>query len=126
MSFKPPVSGLIKYLSKMKGIASDKIAGNREQYCLLDREKLSVFYSQERQRSCYSALEGCQMLPQKRWLSFFFSTGLVIRREVFFLLKAMVTLVNKVSILEPLWSSMIILGLDICFRLEHNQHSQSL
>lgn len=122
MSFKPPVSGLIKYLSKMKDIASDKIAGNREQYCLLDGEKLPVFYSQERQRSCYSALERCQMLPQKRWLSFFFSTGLVIRREVFFLLKAMVTLVNKVSILEPLWSSMIILGLDICFRLQRNQH----
>jgi len=55
MSFKPPVSGLIKYLSKMKGIASDEIAGNKELCCLLDGWKLPVFYVQDRHRSCYNA-----------------------------------------------------------------------
>lgn len=57
MSFKPSVSGLIKYLSKIKGIASDEIAGNKELYCLLDGGKLLVFYIQERCRSCYNAWE---------------------------------------------------------------------
>lgn len=65
MSFKPPVSGLIKYLSKMKGIASDEIAGNKEIYCLLDGGKLPVFYSQGRHRSCYNAWEVPNVPPKE-------------------------------------------------------------
>lgn len=57
MSFKSPVSGLIKYLSKMEGVASKEVAGNKKLHYLLDGGKLPVIYIQERHRSCYNAWE---------------------------------------------------------------------
>lgn len=101
MSFKPPVSGLIKYLSKMKGIASDKIAENKELYCLLGGGKLPMSHAKEDKEVATVHKRSARCFP-KSFLErggFHSSRGLVIR-ELFFLFKAMVTPVNKASILE--------------------------
>lgn len=105
MPFKPPVSGLTKYLSKMKGISSDEVAGNKELCCLLDGGKLP----QERHKSCQNAWGAPDDPPKERSGVFFFPTVIVIRGELFFLFKA---LINKASVVEPLWTfSMNVLGM---------------
>lgn len=101
MSFKPPVSGLIKYLSKMKGIASEKMAENKELYCLLGGGKLPMFHANEDKEVATMHKRSARCFPKSflKRRGFHSSGGLVIR-ELFFLFKAMVTLVNKASILE--------------------------
>lgn len=102
MSFKPPVSGLIKYLSKMKGISSDEMAENKELYCLLGGGKLPMFHAKEDKEVATVHKRSARCFPKsfpKRG-GFHSSSDLVIW-ELFFLFKAMVTPVNKASILEP-------------------------
>lgn len=121
MSFKPPVSGLIKYLSKMKGIASDKIAG--EKSCIVSwMEGNCLCFASKKDTEVVTMHERCQKLPQKKrgWsgiiLLFLWSSK--SEKNFFFLFKAMVTLANKTSVLELPWTfSVNVLRLSICFRL---------
>lgn len=64
MSFKPPASGLFRYLSNIKGVASDEIFVNQELYCLLNGGKLPLLCAGKMQ-NLLQCVRGARCSPKE-------------------------------------------------------------